>query len=264
MRYEEFRQLACCRPYPDTPGFYKLEWFKHKSDAQYLPNEILDGVIWEYQGLSICDIGNYEYYPSFGDAHQAMKRKVGTEGIDGFVIRKLGYGPQGIKDFYIYFTSYDGEGTQILQSVCSSYHYNQPGLAGKFIGRDEKTTHFKLGDIVQYDRCERNSMWKKCTLGIVVGLPRSVEDYWELYEEDVEELGRQEADKKWFEEPSIAGSDDDEYFIQFGPFEPVMHNFTFRNAVGIRLPALTVPDNVRASLIGYYKDYMDYLNFKDE
>lgn len=264
MTYKEFLQLACFRPHPATKGFYKLEWFKHNEDDHYSQCEIPGGFLWEYRGLSVGDIGNFEYYPTFEGAHSAMSQKIGTENIDGFIIRKLGYGLLGTKDFYLHFTSYDAEGKEILHSVCSSYHYNQPGLAGKFLGRDDISAHFKLGEIVQIERSVRDSMWAKCTLGVVVGLPRSTFDFWNSYEEDVKELGRQEANEKWFDKPSMMGSDDDEYFIQFGPYEPDMLNFTFRNAVDIRLPALHVPKEVRDMLHEYHKGYIDYLNSGDD
>lgn len=255
MTYPEFLDFACHRPEPDTPGFYKLEWFSHVPDAAYTPKEVEGGYIWSYRENPISDKGNYEYYPTFAEAYNAMLQKTGTPGIYGFTILKLGYGPLGTKDFYINFRSYDAIGEEYLRSVCSSYHYNQPGPAGKFLGRDEATAHFKPGDIVQIDCYERDSMWIRPTLGVIVERPLPVTHYWESYRQDHEELGKEDSDRQWFEAPSLTGSDEDEYFIQTGPYDPELHNFTFRNAIELHLPALPVPTPIRDLLLSYYQTY---------
>ncbi len=258
MKYQDFVGLACYRRRPDTPGFYKLERFDHAPDATYVPRAVDGGYIWSYDERLLSEVSNYEYYPTFDEAHDAMMSKIGKDGAYAFVIRKLGYGPSGTKDFYIHFTSYDANGEEILHSVCSSYHYNLPGVAGKFLGRDDATVRFNFGDIVQIDQYGCGLKWKQGTLGIVVGLPWSPKEFWELYEEDLRKLGPELADDRWFEQPSTTGSDDDEYFIQIGPYDGAMSNFTFRNAIDIHLPALPIADTITESLRGYYRNYLEH------
>lgn len=264
MTYEEFRQIACNRPHPDTPGFYKLEWFVCENEKSYMPTSVDGGNIWSFKGRLVWGPKLYEYYPTFEAAHSAMMAKIGLPDVYSFRLSKLGYGPLGMNDFYIHFSLYDANGEEYLKSVCSSYHYNQSGLAGKFLGRDEETVRFSPGDIVQISRLDPDTMYLRETLGVVAGQPRSVDDFWESYQISVKENGECKADKEWFEEPSLCGSDDDEYFIQFGPYEPDMCNFMFCNSMEIKFPSFPVPDNILKELKAYYRAYQDYVESDED
>lgn len=274
---KEFEEFVRNRPVPDTPGVYKLtiyKWNKHypPKDGRYeaIPLTVEDsndnevsGFCWRFpftdDGRNQAD---YEYHPTFEQAHEAMMGYVGGENIYGFCIDRLGYGPLGNHDWYVAYWSYDATGHEFDHSSCSSYHYNQPGIYGKFLGRFPEEIPFKEGDIVQIVVGLHNNLGKLfyySTLGVVAGTPRTVKDYWEGYVEYMKNGGDEH---KYFEEPDHAGTDEEEYFIMYGPFDDDQHNFTFRGAREVRLPAYPVPDNVRETLMGYYQEYQKY--FEDE
>lgn len=268
---KEFEEFVRNRPVPDTPGVYKLTIYKwHGSSEDRLYNAMpltvedfdgneVSGFCWRFPFADGYDEPDYEYHSTFEQAHEAMMGYVGGEDIYGFCINRLGYGPLGNHDWYMAYWSYDAKGHEFDHSSCSSYHYRQPGIYGKYLGRFPEEIPFKEGDIVQIVTSLHNH-WGKlvdhATLGVVVGTPRTVKDYWEGYVEYMKNGGDEH---EYFENPDHSGTDEEEYFIMYGPLDANMHNFTFRGAREVRPPAYPVPDDVRETLMEYYQDYLQYL-----
>lgn len=269
MTFNEFEGFVRNRPKPDTPGVYKLfiyRWNKHhcQEDEKYEAmtrtvnagdNKEVTGILWRSPYTFLHLEPDYEYHPTFEQAHAAMMGYVGEKDTYGFCIMHLGYGPLGNNECYVSYCSYDAEGKEYDHSSCSSYHYGQPGIYGKFLGRFPEEIPFKEGEIVQILTNLEGGCRDYVTLGVVVNTPRTIKDQWESYCNYIKKGG---TEHEYFESPRCYGADDDEYFILFGPNDHFWQNTAFRMAVNVWPPAYPVPDKVRESLMGYYRDFLNH------
>lgn len=270
MTYKEFESFLRNRPVPDTPSFYKLTIYKwHKpwegelhGRYEAAPLTVTDegkevsGFRWRFPFTEGYKEPDYEYHPTFEEAHTAMMGYVAAKDKDtyGFCIDRLGYGPQGNHDWYISYRQYDAEGREVGRSCCSSYHYRLPGIHGNFLGRLPEEITFKEGDIVQVVISLFEDKRDYATLCVVIGTPRTVKEYYELYREHIEQGG---FEYNFFYAPDTLGADADEYFVLFGPYSKDLRFTTFPMAVNVRPPGFPVPDDVRETLMKYYHDYME-------
>lgn len=282
ITYEEFEEFVRNRPQPDTPGFYKLwrlrckatDYERHEVKGESLNYKIpYKGFLWRFP---IKDWHHMEfvYYPTFEEAYRAM---MDNEVVDnsivysnsqqeytfGYHISRLGFGPHGTRDFYIQYWKYDSNQVEYDRSSCSSYHFNMPGIYGKFLGRFPKNIRFQEGDIVEIS-VSRFEDAGKCysTLGIVIGTPRTVRQQWEWEEAGINELAEKGAPnpiEKYFEKPDCWGVDIEEYFILYGPYEESMRFATFEHPQEVRPPSFDVPEEAKETLMKYYNEYQESL-----
>lgn len=265
MTLKEFEHFVRNRSEPDTLGPYKLivyKWNKHASQGNGRYGEMTCTVKSEGKdivGFCWCfpyDKPDYEYHPTFKKAHESMMKNVGGKDIYGFCIKRLGYGPLGNQDWYVAYWSYDAAGHEFDHSSCSSYHYMQPGIYGKFLGRFPDEIPFRKGDIVQIVTSPYGERRDYATLGVVIETPCTVEECWKAYASYMEDGGDEH---EYFEQSLFSGADDDEYFILYGPFDRNLQNTMFCMTVIVRPPAYPVPNEARETLIGYYQEYQKYI-----
>lgn len=284
IKYEDFEEFVRNRPQPNNPGVYKLWRFRcaavgydcHEVKGVSLNTDIaFNGYMWRFPIRPLNEM-EYEYYPTFEEAYTSMMERDGLN--DGgpypypkptctfcYQITRLGFGPLGRRDLYLQYWQYDADRREFDQSSCSSYHWGQPGIYGKFLGRLQDQIHFKKGDIVEIgvSRYEDKGKWYS-TLGVVIGLPRSVKDVWDTINDDLSDhVAKGNSIESFFSEPDQGGVDSEEYFILYGPYDESLRYTTFRHPIEVRPPSFPVPDKARAELTKYYNEYRAYLNSND-
>lgn len=279
LTLEDFERFVRNRPLPDTPGFYKLWRLRSgatgytRHDIDYhdaVDNETVKGSVWRFPVRPSCDM-EYEYHPTFEDAYRSMTTPSridneivccgsGPEHIIGYRICRLGFGPHGTRDFYIEYSNYDGMFREYDRSSCSSYHWNTPGIYGKYLGRFPEQIAFRQGDIVEtcMSRFEDGGM-EYSALGVVVGIPWTVEEVWERIRDDVNSLDCNNRLEAYFEAPDHGGVDVEEYFILYGPVNESLTYATFRHPSEVRPPSFDVPAEAVETLRRYYDRYMETL-----
>jgi hypothetical protein len=268
MTLDEFKALVKNRPEPDTPGFYRLtvhHWCgtdacPKDASVRYsadLSGELLrrcknvqgaDLRVWRYRSHNVWRLTDHEYYATFEEAYEAMLHTPETQRdrnslvdeIIGYSIERLGFGRLGVNDFYVSYHNYDARFREIGHSVCSSYHYEQPGIYGTFLGRFPEEL-CKPGDIVEFRYCYGDGEWDYNALGVVLKAPASVEDSWQP------EIN--------LEDNICRGADEDEYFIRFAPSTPTEETCCYCNAQFVRTPAFSIPAEAHELLNSYYKLY---------
>lgn len=275
VTYEDFERFVRNRPQPDTSGFYKLWRLRcnaigyecHDVNSISLNNEEpIKGYMWRYPIRPFEEM-DFEYYPTFEEAHTSMMARDHIEDCEfnrpfAYQISRLGYGPLGTRDFYVQYWSYDSHRQVYDRSSCSSYHWNQPGVYGKFLGRFPEEIYFKEGDIVEIStsRAEDKGEWHS-TLGVVIGMPRSVKEVWNCIETALNQhVAGDNTIESYFDKPDHDGADGEEYFILTGPYDESERYATFRHPIEVRPPAFPVPDEAKETLRKYYEDYLASIN----
>lgn len=284
IRYKDFEEFVRNRPQPDIPGFYKL-WRFQCAAVGYACYEVkgvslnkeasFKGYMWRFPIRPLNEM-EYEYYPTFEEAYASMMERDGLNDSGPtpdpkptytfcYQITRLGFGPLGRRDFYLQYWQYDANRREFDRSSCSSYHWGQPGIYGKFLGRLPNQIPFKEGDIVEIgvSRFEDKGKWYS-TLGVVIGVPRSVIEVWDGIKDDlIDHVSKGNTIESYFQEPDHDGVDSEEYFILYGPCEESMRYTTFRHPIEVRPPSFPVPEEARAELTRYYNEYRAYLNSND-
>ena len=280
VTYEDYEAFVRNRPQPDTPGFYKLWRLKcdatgyerHETEGESLNEKIpYKGYLWRFP-IVAWRYEEFVYYPTFEEAYKAMTE---YDDVDnsivysspkhtfGYQISRLGFGPHGTRDFYIQYWKYDSNQVEYDRSSCSSYHFNMPGIYGKYLGRFPENIRFQEGDIVEIS-VSRFEDAGKCysTLGVVIGTPRTVRQKWEWDKAGINELakkGEPNPIEKYFENPDSWGVDIEEYFILYGPYEESMMYASFRHPQDVRPPSFDVPEEAKETLMKYYNEYLESL-----
>lgn len=229
MTFEKFKDMVRNRPVPDTLGCYRL--------------------------TIICANDKLEksaLYPTFDEAYKAMHGIEKNGASQNFIIEHLGYGQIDSILFPVKVWMYDADFKLIQQQNYSSFHYHQPGIYGKFFGHLQDEVPYHNGDIVAI----RNST-KGRLPAIVVGEPWDITHGYEEYCSTVSLCIRKgKSPSDWVNEQRFSGCDDDEYFLQYGPYDEMMRNFTFAHPMQI-LPA---PSNISKEekdlLMQWYMDYL--------
>lgn len=262
----DFEDFVRNRPVPDTPGFYKLVRFtcdatgymRREVKGIELPGyETVRGVKWVFPVGRFSEM-DYEYYPTLEDAQKAISAS-STKRVFGYQISRLGFGSQGRNDYFVQYWSYDGSGRLFDRSSCSSYHWNTPGITGKFLGRLPEQIAFREGDLVEICVSSQEEPGRVfATLGIVLARPRSVKDVWEVIGREINSnLRKGISVEKTFEEPDHDGVDGEEYFILYGPVDESLSFASFRHPIEVRPPSFPVSREAYETLIKYYNDYQN-------
>ena len=280
MTYQDFEGFVRDRPQPDNPGVYKLWRFQcaavgydcHEVKGVSLNKEgPFKGHMWRFPIKPFNEM-EYEYYPTFQDAYTSMMERDGLDDCGpyiypkpkctlGYLITRLGFGQLVRRDFYLQYWQYDANRREFDRSSCSSFHWGQPGIYGKFLGRSPEEIPFKMGDIVEIgvSRFEDKGKWYS-TLGVVIGLPRSVREVWECINDDLNAyVSNGNTIESFFSEPDYDGVDGEEYFILYGPYDESLRYTTFRHPLEVRPPSFPIPEEARVELTKYYKEYKAFL-----
>lgn len=272
ITFKDYEYFVRNKPVPETPGFYKL-WRLKCLDTEYIRHEVeyqddsggkAIGAMWRFPIQPLNEM-EFEYYPTFEDAYESMRQpsKIDSEivyrdpkinYIFGYWISRLGFGPHGTKDFFIDYWHYDRLGKEYDRASCSSYHWNTPGIYGKYLGRLPEQIPFKNGDLVEIDVSDRGNEYS--VLGVVIGIPRTIEEVWNTICDDVNKLNCDNPIETYFDAPDKSGVDDEEYFILYGPYEDLMRFSTFRHPSEVRPPSFDIPEEAKKTLGKYYENYL--------
>lgn len=250
MTFDEFKALAERLPSLDGNWLYRLTHQTLSDDFSYPEFGIY---VYKYMFLSLAEAEIILSYDLLSERHRLMLRTfndiTGTKserGLPelsntfGYQISRLGFGPHGTRDFYIQYWMYDSEQKELDRSSCSSYHWNMPGVYGKFLGRLPEDIRFREGDIVEISISRGKDVGKCCsTLGVIIGTPLTVREQWEQAKDGINRLaeeGEPNPIEKYFEAPDCRGVDIEEYFILYGPYEEPMMYAAFQHPQEVRPP----------------------------
>lgn len=179
---EEFFWLAEHRPELTMPSIYVLQFtFRWNNHCYRKPRK--------YEGDWMFRIsrGSRSYYSSLETAEKALHDYIRDEdrvtNIHSAIIKRM---PVDVsyRDGELEWWLYDHKGNLVDRSLSSPYDYEEKGyFSGKFMGRDEKNTRFKRGEIVEMLSGDT------ARLVIVSDSPISVEQAWEQYAKLKEKRG---------------------------------------------------------------------------
>ena len=146
--------------------------------------------------------------------------------------------------------SYDAKGNQLMGSLCTSTipEYDKLKIDNIFLGRPKESCPFKMGNIVEIIYEDRVS------LEILNGLPQTIDDCWERYEEKTKRWGPKQ-EGPYYNSGYFADCMADQFFyLREDGFDPdvapemVIH------------PTFMVPDDIKEILTSRYNRWKEYVD----
>ncbi len=230
MTFEEFKEFVGNRPIPDTPGCYRLS------------------VLRTYNTLV-----EYGFFASKEDAEAEMRKRTCDDHRLTFKIDHLAYGQVGPYQYPVAEWLYSSQGRLLQQSSCSAFHYHKPGIYGKFFGHLSPRRPFMPGQYVTVRNLQGQSV-----LGLVLTEGTSYEYGYDNYRTTLNEWVRMgNSPETWVNTSVFPGSDEDEYFVQFGPYEEFMQNFGFFHPMTMTPVQRMLSEEETADLKKWHQDYLD-------
>lgn len=236
MTFEEFKEMVRKRPTPATPGCYRLTMLR-------------------------TDNARVEsgYYATKEDAEAEMRTRACGDKELTFKIDRIGFGQMAPVQFPVEEWLYDCTGHLLEQAACSAYHYQQPGIYGKFFGHLSPRRPFMANEYVTVRNLQGQSV-----LGVVVSEGLSLEYGYSNYQWALDAWVREgNQPEEWLNTTLFPGSDEDEYFVQFGPFTELMENFAFFHPMNMTPVQRILTDEETADLNRWHQDYLNYLKEDD-
>lgn len=236
MTFEEFKEMVRKRPTPATPGCYRLTMLR-------------------------TDNARVEsgYYATKEDAEAEMRKRACGDKELTFKIDRIGFGQMAPVQFPVEEWLYDCTGHLLEQAACSAYHYQQPGIYGKFFGHLSPRRPFMANEYVTVRNLQGQSV-----LGVVVSEGLSLEYGYSNYQWALDAWVREgNQPEEWLNTTLFPGSDEDEYFVQFGPFTELMENFAFFHPMNMTPVQRILTDEETADLNRWHQDYLNYLKEDD-
>lgn len=138
---------------------------------------------------------------------------------------------------------YDAQGSLIDNSLASMYHLDR----GKFYGRRNEQIRFKPGELVEWF-----DGYDTVTLGVVVGLPPTIEHCWERMKRVLVDKHFANVPNK--EEAYICDFTDDCYTVIDTPDYIGSHEHVAAHYMAV--PSIPVSDELRKRYAKVYKDYL--------
>ena len=237
MTFEEFKEMVHNRPTPDTPGCYRLT-ILHTDNAR-------------------VESG---FYATREDAEAEMQKRTCDDKELTFKIERIGFGQVAPIQFPVQEWLYDCNGRLLEQASCSAFHYQQPGIYGKFFGHVLSPRRpFMVNQYVTV-----RNLQGKSVLGIVVSEGLSLECGYSNYQAALDSWVREgNQPEEWVNTPLFPGSDEDEYLVQFGPFTEQMENFAFFHPMNMTPVQRMLSDEETADLKKWHRNYLDYLDSEE-
>lgn len=151
-----------------------------------------------------------------------------------FYVTELPYKQIIGRDSFVSCRLYDSEGRLIDRSSCMGSCI--AGTTDSFLGRKPEDIRFRRGDIVEF--LEHND---EVELGVVVGLPRTIDECWEI----VKHCRKSQRGIKHYP----LDESDDCYIVQTGPN---YMNHRHISSLKIFTPHYPIPPNVRKQIVDYF------------
>lgn len=236
MTFEQFEEMVRNRPRPDTPGCYRLTVLRTYNS-------------YEESG----------FYATLEDAKaEMMSRKCDDKNVI-FKIDRIGFGQMASRQFPVEEWMYNNEGELLQEASCSRFHYEMPGIYGKFFGHLSPRRPFSCGMYVRVRNKQGQSV-----LGIVAGESISTRTGYYNYKYALNSWIREgNAPDTWVNTTLFPGSDDDEFFVQYGPYDEMMLNFAFFHPMDMIPVTEILPDEETSDLNKWYQDYLNTLEEDD-
>ncbi len=264
----EFEEMVLNRQVPDMPGYYRLTVWRYCSSCEGDFRFKLEDSTYR---VPVCEPSWMGRLPETGifttmdDAIGAMKRLAGQPDILSFEIEKFPYGDITDHHFSIDSLQYDSEGRFVQRASCSAYHYEKPGIYGKFFGHFPDQMPYKIGDIVTVIISEPMKNMKYAVLGVVAMHPKTIKDGYSEYKSALKAWVKAgNTPETWLDTNKYSGSDEDEYFIQIGAMDKYMQKFTFINPMSVMPAPTNLPEKVKADLMKWYGEYLDFVKKAEE
>lgn len=276
MTFEQYAEMVRNRAIPGNPGFYHLDVYAFNStnvyneniDHCYLPNDRL--VAFE----RYIDQGNVNYripvncdanglsplsadYATREEAMNAMLTIAGNNGLLGFIISRYGFGQFSHDRYPLEQWMYNADGRFVQKAACSSFHYRAHGLYGKFLGHE--TLPYKKGDkvVILHRYVGNRKMY--AVPGIIIEESDDLKKGYEIYTSQIENWIRKgNSPETWNEETIYPGSDEDEYFVQYGSDDSSETHFTFQHPLSIFPLPFPLPKEIEDEMDEWYKEYRSH------
>ncbi|MDE6238640.1 MAG: hypothetical protein K2M54_01475 [Muribaculaceae bacterium] len=257
MSYQEFEKMVRNRPKPDMPSYYRLKVYSYDTNEGY-SREIVDDVPTYRRSVSL----RQAQFATKTEAIAAMQDIVASakEDICMFELERLPFGVFDSKPFWVEAWSYDSRGNLIQEASCSGSHYLKAGIYGKFFGHLPEKIKWRDGDIVQLFHHYFGDSKTYVCLGVVAEQPKDTHEGYDKYIYAVKQWIKDGNNPKdWLEMTGYEGSDDDEMFTQFGPYNDDWSNFTFNNPMAVLPAPENLPEEIKAELHSWHADWLRHL-----
>ena len=252
---QEFEDMVRNRPKPDMPGYYSLKvWSYDKS--------------WQWKDLN--DEPGYRRPVSsrqieFATKEEALESMLGIAAsgrsdLCAFFIERLPFGIKGVKPMWLEAWSYDANGNLIQEASCSAAHQDTRGIYGKFFGHLPESLKWHRGHIVQFLNHTHFDQETYSTLGVIVDGPDETNEVYKDYLYVVRKFIRDgKHPDDWLDTTAFGGANDDEIFIQFGPYSPNWTNLDYCNTMMVLPAPEDLPDEVKAELRSWHADWLRHI-----
>ncbi len=256
MSLAEFENMVRNRPTPDMPSYYRLQVWSYDNGTTFSEEIVNDTPTYRLQ----VNCRQAEF-PSKEEALEAMSQIAvsGEENVCMFTLERLPFGVFDEEPFWLEAWTFDPAGNLIQEAPCSASHYHKAGIFGKFLGHLPEKIKCHKGDIVQIVHKYFGDYKTYMTLGIVIDTPKEVSECFETYINARETWIKDgNKPKDWTEIKAYAGSDDDEMFIQFGPYDEDWRNFTFNSTMMVVQAPENLPDGIKTKLQAWREDWLEH------
>lgn len=188
MNRETFFKYAHERPEPPEPSVYNLQIFYYCDNEEGYHQNTENGQ-WEYKIYSAL----WRTYTTKEKALEALHDYLNKKHYSGEIIHSAMIWRTAVDipvsqhiDGHLGKWLYDSNGNLIEQSVCDGFHMqDEDHLYGKYLGRTESEIRFQEGDIVEIHPGDTGQVY----LAIINGLPRTIEEMWEMHQRREQALG---------------------------------------------------------------------------
>ena len=257
MTYAEFEKMVRNRPKPDMPSYYRLIVYSYDTRTAYARETVNDAPAFR-RSIS-C---RQAQFATKNKALSAMHDFVASEKEDlcMFKLERLPFGVFESKPFWLEAWTYDSNGNLLQEASCSGAHYRKAGIFGKFFGHLPEKIKWHEGDIVQILHSYFGDIKTYVALGIVAEPPKDTHEGYDNYIYAAKQWIKEGNNpKKWEKMVDYEGSDEDEMFIQFGPYNEDWSNFTFDSPMMVLPAPENLPDEVKAELRSWHADWLRHI-----
>ena len=246
MTKEEFYHLAHHKPEITANSIYKLTIREFRKDIKGYENGP-NKQEWSYPIFK-----SSWFFSSKNNAEKAMQHYIpqSKANIHSFLVERITIDTDIEDTEYLEWWNYDEKGNIIMGSVSTSTipDYDKLTIDNIFLGRPENSYPFKMGDIVEIIKEDRVS------LEILNGLPQTINECWERYEEKTKRWGTKPEEPFYHCEYFADCMADQFFYIQENGFDPDVAPYQLMN------PRFPVPEEAKEILSARFEKWKKDFN----
>lgn len=246
MTKEEFYKLANNKPEIVAKSIYKLTIREFRNDIRGY-EKIQNKQEWSYPIFK-----SSWFFSSKNNAEKAMQNYIfqSKVNIHSFFMERITIDTDIEDTEHLEWWSYDSKGTQILGSLCTSSipEFDQLTIDNIFLGRPEDSYPFSMGDIVEIIRGDQ------VYLEILNGLPQTINECWERYEEKTKRWGPKPEGPCYHCDYFADCMADQFFYIQENGFDPDVAPYQIMN------PRFPVPEEANEILSARFEKWKKDIN----